>query len=282
MNKIKTVFVLGLLLNFLFSCNNSETNTVNGKSDSDSIIINNDSLAAQKVFYSLPAPHEVASILIEHPSASYISEYLNPIEKKDNYTTTKSKALNLGIYGTDLSYASMFEQNQTVINYMATSKMIAEELGILQVFNEEAIKKLEGNVNNKDEIINIISESFLDSDAYLIESGQYEVAAIILVGGWVEGMHIACKLSKKDLKTNPLLTSRILEQDQTLPLMISHLEQYQENEGIKEILGDLQKISAAYTKANSTANNEGFLTCSSKDFEHICNTIFEIREKYVK
>lgn len=118
--------------------------------------------AARQIFYSLPSPLETAMIL-KRAGAKYNEELLNPVENVSRYSTTRSMALNLGIYSTNLSYASLFDQTQASIRYMSASKKLAEGLGILNAIDESVIQKLEENVNNRDVIMDIISETFLNT-----------------------------------------------------------------------------------------------------------------------
>src|SRR6266702_3622370 len=80
---------------------------------------------AKQIFYSLPSPLESA-MLIKTSGASFNDKFMNPLNNTSKYTTNKSMALNLGIYITDLSYASMFDQAQTTIKYMEASKKMAD------------------------------------------------------------------------------------------------------------------------------------------------------------
>ena len=54
--------------------------------------------------------------------------------KRGNYVTNKSMALNLGIYTCDLSFASLYEQTQLIIDYMNAAKKMADGLGILKSY----------------------------------------------------------------------------------------------------------------------------------------------------
>ena len=111
---------------------------------------------AKQIFYSLPSPLETA-MLIKSAGASYNEELLNPISNATNYTTNKMMALNLGIYTTDLSFASLFDQTQTSIDYMNAAKIMADGLGILDAIDASTIERLEENINNRDMIMDIIS-----------------------------------------------------------------------------------------------------------------------------
>ena len=103
-------------------------------------------------------------------------------------------AVNLGIYSTNLSYASLFDQTQATLNYINAAKKMADGLEILDAIDEETIQRLEENINNRDIIIDIISETLLNSSSFLEDRGLQATSAIILVGGWVEGLYLATTL----------------------------------------------------------------------------------------
>lgn len=71
----------------------------------------------KKIFYSIPSPIEMAQ-MIQDNGSTFSESYLNPLDNAKKYTTAKAQALNLGVYGADVSYASMFEQNQISMNYL--------------------------------------------------------------------------------------------------------------------------------------------------------------------
>jgi hypothetical protein len=121
---------------------------------------------AKQIFYSLPSPIETA-MLIKRSGVQFNESLLNRTDNYSKYTTTLQKALNLGIYSADLSYASMFDQTQIAIQYMGISKIMAQDLGVLNAIDEEIIHRLETNINSRDSIMEIITESFLNSDIYL-------------------------------------------------------------------------------------------------------------------
>lgn len=284
-NFLSVLVVTVFMLSVFFACKNSSNNSDNDNKQNtqiDSIKESAELSTAKKIFYSLPAPHEVASILIDHPSATYLGEILNPTSKAESYNTTTIKAFNIGVYGTDLSYASLFEQNQTVIDYMAKSKKLAEDIGILQVFTEDKINQLETSVNNKDEIINIISETFLDSDAYLTENNRHNVAAMILIGGWIEGMYIALNLTEKSTTKNKDLTNSILDQYHSIPLIIGYLDEYKENKDLEEITKDINNIYNVYEQSNIEESENGDYKITEENFLKIYDLIVNIRNKYTK
>ena len=94
---------------------------------------------AKRIFYSLPSPLETA-MLIKNAGAEYNEELMNPISNTSKYITSRSKALNLGIYSTDLSYASLFDQSQATLDYIGAAKEMADGLNILDAIDEATVK----------------------------------------------------------------------------------------------------------------------------------------------
>lgn len=206
----------------------------------------------KEIFYSLPSPLETAMIL-KQAGAKYNEELLNPLENTSNYVTNKSMALNLGIYTTDLSYASLFDQTQATINYMNAAKKMAEGLGILNAIDEDAIERLEANVNNRDVIMDIISETIMNSSSFFEENDRQAMSAIVLVGGWIEGLYIATNLIEEgDSHENNELVSRVVDQKLTLATVQSLLEKNKENEDVKMIAVHVDDLKKTFDKIEVT------------------------------
>ncbi|MGB9745823.1 MAG: hypothetical protein ACPLXM_02720 [Bacteroidales bacterium] len=242
---------------------------------------------AKKVFYSLPSPLETA-VLLKSAGAKYNESLLNPLSNANNYTTNKQMALNLGIFSTDLSFASLFDQTQTSINYMQAAKKMADGLGILDAIDQTTIDRLEENVNNRDELMNIISETLMSSNSFLLENERKAVASIVLVGGWVEGLYIATQLVGNSPVKGNKLVERIVEQKFSLEIVLRLLEENKENpdvESILEQMNDLKKTfdkitikTSAITPVEDPKTNVTLL--KSKSEIQITQEIFnELREK---
>lgn len=245
----------------------------------DTSVVNTDLENAEKVLETLPASHEIIAVLMDHPDAKYDASLLNSQALYTKYNTTMSKALNLGVYGVDMSYASLFNQNQTVLQYMAVVKMMSEQLGVLKFFDEPTMQKMEQNMDNKEMMIDIISTAFYNSDKYLLENGQREIAAMIISGAWIEAMYTAFKLTKGNYSLNPKLTSRILKQCESMDLMLSFLNAYNDS-GVKEIADEFGQIQNLVNQAEITVDGEVY-KCKESGFKSIADKISEIRGRYV-
>ena len=207
--------------------------------------------AAKQIFYSLPSPLETA-MLIKSAGAVYDEELLNPVDNTSNYTTNKSMALNLGIYTTDLSFASLFDQTQTSIRYMNAAKQMADGLGILDAIDNNTIERLEENINNRDVIMDIISETFMSSSSFLTENERPALASIVLVGGWIEGLYIASNLVGDEPIEDNKLVERIVDQKLSFDIVIKLLEDNKDNSDVAGIMTDINDLKTTFDKITIT------------------------------
>ncbi len=202
---------------------------------------------AKRIFYSLPSPLETA-MLIKNAGAVYNEELLNPTGNTSKYITSRSKALNLGVYSTDLSYASLFDQTQATLDYISAAKEMADGLNILDAINEETITTLEDNINNREMIIDIISETLMNSSSFLKENGLEATASVILVGGWIEGLYIATNLVDDNNLEGSKLVERIVDQKLSLDIMINLLMVSEEDADAMAVLADVMALKEIFDK----------------------------------
>ena len=252
---------------------------------------------AKKVFYSMPSPLETA-MLFKEAGASYDRGLMNPLENIKKYTNNRSMALNFGIYSADLSYASLFDQSQISIKYMEATKKLADGLGIMQAIDKGLLDRLEGNINNKAVVMDIIAQVFMNSNTMLKQDDRAAIATVILVGGWTEGLYIATQLSKKSKKENDL-ANRIIDQRISLSLIINMLESYkQESDDIKPLIGDMKQLKELFDRIKVKKNpvvpetdsntnvtvlkSKSEITLKPEDFNQIIATVEKIRNNYTK
>lgn len=244
---IRLLIVLGLMVGIV-GCSNSDKKTdTSNVVDEEQAQKENLVKEVKKVMFSLPSPVET-TLLLKQAGAGYDESLLNPTSNSTKYNTDKQKALNLGVYGADLSYASIFEQDQTIMQYMQVSKKLAIGLDLLAAIDQSIIDRLEANHDNRDSVIRIISETFLNSNSTLKEDNRPEMAALILAGGWVEALYLATQLTKDVVKDKELI-ERIVEQKLSFSELTQLLGEYaQQNADIAEVIGQLQGISKTFNE----------------------------------
>lgn len=251
---------------------------------------------AKKIFYMVPSPIETAALL-KKAGANYDMDILNPIENVSKYETIRSKALNLGIYGADLSYVSIFDQTQETMLYVSCTKRMADDLGITSAFDSKKMERIEENINRKDSMLNIISDSYWIADAYLKENQRANISAMIITGGWIEGLYIATRLAGNSV-SNSGLVKRIAEQKYSLDNLYALVNSYEKSEDINVILKDINALKAIFdeleivsTSGENTTDPETGVTTigSSKEIKiteeqlaSITSTVESIRNKYIE
>lgn len=226
----------------MVSCNGGGNE--NEMTAADSAALKASKVKAQKVFIAIPSPLEMAN-MIRATGATFNKAILNPVSSVAKYTNTLTQALNLGIYSTDLSYCSNFDQNQDAMQYMATSKKLADALGVTGALSENLIERLEKNVNNKDSLMELISESYETTDSYLKENDRASTASIIVTGAWVEGLYISCMIAKQTPKNTEII-SRIADQKMILGDLIQLLESYPADESLNKVTSDMKSLKTLF------------------------------------
>ncbi len=261
LHHMKTGFYSLLLfagITFFPACSSTENQDSNEAPPPASSPDKEDLNQAQQVLYSMPSPFELAS-LIKNSGATFSKELINSPESVSKYTTSKSRALNLGIYGADLSYASIFGQTQEAMKYLQCVKSITEALGISASFDSETMKRIDKTMAKKDEkdrddeLQEIVSEAYLTANAFLKDNERTKTASLILAGGWVEGLFIASSLSRKTEKNKDLLMM-IAEQKFSLENLVSLLEAYEEDQQVAEVLKDMNELLTIYNKVEESTS----------------------------
>jgi hypothetical protein len=246
---------------------------------------------------SIPSPLEI-SFLIKDLGIKYDKGVLNASENTSKYNTDYKRSLNLGIYSTDLGYANIYEQTQDALYYLTAVKEMSEGLKIGQFFDFETIKKLATSRSNLDSLLLVTNSNLERINDHLQEKGRADLTILILTGGWVEALYLTCEVAKK--QPNELLNNRIGEQKLILDQLLLLLSFYEENENIKKLIGDMNKLQEIYNNVKITYKYEeskikengdilevesqttSQINFTSKDLDNILTVIQGIRKKIIE
>ena len=203
------------------------------------------------VLQNIPSPLETSTLLKES-GTKYDNALLNSPDNLSIYNSNYKKALNLGIYGTDMGYTNIYEQNQDGIKYLAAIKTLADGLNIGQFFDLETIGRLATNSKNLDSLLLITTQNFNSINGYLQNQGRANLSVLLLSGGWIEAMHITCQVASKDPK-NKELKETIGGQKVILEQIVLLLSFYKDtDENMASLLKDLEELKSAFDKINIT------------------------------
>lgn len=211
--------LLAVLVLSLYACKNSDKNDDEAEIEAPSSadLSDNQHISAQNVFNSIPARAEIIK-LISEDKIDYDPDYLNNPNVASKYALENSRALNLGVYGADLSVTGAFDQTQESMLFLKCVNILAKNLGVSTAFDQHMMDRMEIHKESRDSTLEIIAQSFRRADEFLKENGRPGTSALILCGSWIEGMYVSCQIAKKIDSQNTIKT--ILQQKESLKHLI--------------------------------------------------------------
>jgi hypothetical protein len=195
----------------------------------------------------IPSPIEI-SMFLKQSGSKYDASILNSADNLSKYNSNYKKALNLGIYGTDLGYSNIYEKNSEGLKYITSIKSLADDLNIGQFFDIQTIGKLATNSKNLDSLLLITTLNFNNINHYLQTQGRDNLSVLLLAGGWIEAIQITTQVASKTPSKE--LFDTIGEQKIILEQVMLLFSFYKNDTNIAGLLTDLEMLKSAYDKIN--------------------------------
>ena len=162
----KRSLILFLFCAIVFiSCNDTK------EDDKDDLIENTDTVKTAVLnidgeLFSIPSPIQTA-LLIQKSGIDYNKNVLSASNKVNTFPTDYSRALNLGVFGADLGYVSLYNQTQDALGYLAAIKQLSDKLGLTAAFDAGTMERIKNNITNKDSMMVLVGIAYRGSDSYL-------------------------------------------------------------------------------------------------------------------
>jgi hypothetical protein len=246
----------------------------------------------EELIYSIPSPSEIP-YLLQATGAEFNESLINPRTKVDQYASRTDKAaLNLGVYAADIGYLSSYDKTQQAIDYLNSTKTLADNLGVIGSFDVEVLQKFEANISNKDSLTRLLDRTIKKTQSYLADDNRNKLSALVVTGSFIEGLYISTGLVKsypKDLlpddARNLVLTPIIrviLDQKKAVSDMVKMLTStsVEQTEPVTTIATDLKALESAYASLNieeQIKNNKANLVLTDKNLIEITNIVEKIR-----
>lgn len=263
----------------LLGCNNeSNNNTDNSEfktedinAESEPEMDNSALKEVENILTTIPSSHEITST-IKASGAPYSSLVLSNPHYAEQYTTNYRKAINLGIYGTDLGYIGIYDQADVLTDHIQVINKLASDMDLSHLLRTATIKKMIDEGNLSDSVFTISAEVFQDMCIYLQSNERHEVGVLMLLGGWLEAIHIATTVCYNSQIDNPNLNNKIAEQKIVLNKFISALNLYSDEPFFKHLLLQLNELKKLYNeiqfdqsnnKSNETADSANVMVPTS-------------------
>ncbi len=255
-----------------------------------------DPSAVENLVQNISSPVEMAA-LIKSLGVPFAQKYMASTNI-DNFNTSYSKAINLGIYGADLGYLNMYSKTSSVIQYITAIKKLAEGINVGQFFDFSTLKRLATNNENLDSLMYISIHSFNVMDDYLRKSKRSNLSALMIAGVYVEGLYITTQVAKE--KPNKKLAENIGEQKTIFDQLLLILKNYKNDPYFKDLIADLETIQKELDPVKITievgapksVEKDGYLTIvqTSKSIVNISDDVLKriiaqteiVRNKIIK
>ncbi|MGB6045983.1 MAG: hypothetical protein WBG34_00145 [Flavobacteriales bacterium] len=235
-------YALLALVAFLVSCGSPA-----GEKDAkaETLVIGGDDASEQtENLYQMPTPNELFQI-VRTMSGEGQKRMMSPAKNVERYATTQKKALNFGVYATDLVYASTYKITSEVVRYYLTCKKLGDELGLGGSFSDKDFARLERNLTRGDSLDVISNEAYDRAYRRMQDERMGSTLALVLAGGWVESMHLVSRQVLHFDAEDPLVM-RVAEQKTSLDHLIDMMEQYKADPAVSEIRDKLLKLRDIY------------------------------------
>ena len=211
----------------------------------------------EKNVYPLPTSAEVIKMLSEL-EVGYIMGIANPVASARKYLTSSEKAINMGVFGADLSYASLYNIQQEVLNYLDAIRSLANDLNMSQIYDETLYDRIRQNQDKKEELVTILTEAFDKTYAYLSENDQQALALLVVGGAWVEGMYLTTHVSEAAYQVAGI-SKVLIEQKESFDLFIEITEPYLTDQNVKEFVDKLEPIRKVYSGLTTSLTNQNIV-----------------------
>ena len=247
MKILYTHFLITIFAFSITSCSNSNEAEVPAASEEVVGQIEEESTSEvleDHMFYQVPTPNELFAVL-KNAEVAYNRENLNDISNVNKYETKASKALNFGVYTADLAYITSLGQMDDASKFFETIRNLSKDLEIENAVDEVILKRLQSNLENSnaDSLFYLSNETYYNAYSYLEENDRRDVLAMIVVGGWIEGLNIILNL--EPYSDGSEVCQRIADQKLTLENLMIFTSTI-ENDQLSEIVGELSAIEEVF------------------------------------
>jgi hypothetical protein len=239
----------------LTSCNNGSSDKKKKQAELEEV--GKIKTEIQKNVYPLPTSAQVIKMLTEL-EVGYIMLISNPVENVKKYYSNSSRAINLGVYGSDLSYATLYNMTQEVIDYMKAIQTISNDLNMSKIYNAPLYDSIKKNFDNRDRLVVILEDAFNQTYEYMSENDQQALALLVVGGAWVEGMYLTTHVSEAAYQVAGI-SKVLIEQKKSFDLFMDITKPYMEDKDVKEFVNNLEPIKTVYAGLTTSLTDKNIV-----------------------
>jgi guanylate kinase len=207
-----------------------------------------------EIVKSIPNPLELCEFISDLEKKNkvkpdYKTMFLTDPADAFKYQTTFKKAINMGVYRTDLYYANHYKHLNDVIGYLNAVTHLEDEIVSSSDALRKRIKAIQNSMANAqmnlDSLIAVQSNFYFeDMQNYFRSLSKEELNAWIELGSWIEIAYLAGLYY--ETATDQQMAQRIAEQKFILGQLMPVLESYKERQGFDSLYPDMKELWGMY------------------------------------
>jgi hypothetical protein len=229
-----------------------------------------------KLISNVPIPFDILRTHGDIP-LTFTPEALNPVSNLLYYSSSTQKALNLGIYGSDIAYCISYEKFEDMSKYLKCAKKLADDLGISLAFDQQALANYKSYINNRDSLEKMVFTSYSEVDKTLKSNERIGLASLVVTGIWLEGLYATLKTlgsTPKNEKSKNVY-KKIWEQKNYLEMIIGLLEEFKDEVAYVNLVIDLHSIKSVYDNLSDKSD------ISEAEVAALAEKVSEVRDKII-
>jgi hypothetical protein len=240
-----------------------EQQTVDVKKDTASTGPKAERIEFDVFFANVPSPYVMAK-QIKSVGLDADPEMLHNYEDASKYESENKRALNLGIYAADLTYAHVMETGSDEIQYLAAFMYLSNQLGLEKVLDENVQVEFEATMEDREKSMQIINDTYSELEGFLREERREVLASYMMSGAMIELLYLATHLSDDNEDMRQVIADQHIG--------INALNEAMKKSGIADdaTMGDLQAVKAIFDQmetagdAGETTEEDGEVTIGAQ------------------
>ncbi len=249
-----SVWVLELLLSVLWvvGCGPSSEETAEDRHAMDSTyVVPWEEVAVY--MKAAPSPVQVA-LWLRQEKVPFIREPLHDPTLAARYGGVQGAA-NLGIYLTDMAYAHATQSYQDAYEYLSAVNRLAARYGIDDIFSVDRVKSLDKLQDQPDSVQKLLTQYYSEVQQRLEDTGQQAMLRHMILGGWIESLHITLLLIERD-PSKQRLAEMVALQKSLLPLLVKLYAADSASHSVsRQILAHLFEIQSSLQNVGGEASS---------------------------
>lgn len=135
-------------------------------------------------------------LTLKGKGAEYNSSLANSASNASKYSNNMDRSVNMGIFGADLNYLTVFEQNEGARSTVDAISKLASSLGIENAFDKESFELIVSTGDSLDlrEKSNLVSKAFRNAEDQMYSEERALMGTLMISGGWIESVYLTSSL----------------------------------------------------------------------------------------